>query len=89
MTSKEPAIVTLTLEQLDSAALALSEPERARLAKRLLSSLQPHGDAALEQVWAEEAERRHEEMLRTGDEGVPAEEVFAELRALLVRLTRC
>lgn len=75
--------MTLTLEQLESAVLELSEPERARLVERLLSSLQPQGDTAVEQVWAEEAERRYEEMLRTGDEGVPAEEVLAELRAML------
>jgi putative addiction module component (TIGR02574 family) len=75
--------VILTLEQIEIAALELSDAERAQLAERLLSSLQLPCEGMVEQVWAEEAERRYEEMLRTGDEGVPAENVFKELRASL------
>lgn len=32
-------------------------------------------------TWAREAERRNQEMDETGDEGIPAEEVFRRLRS--------
>lgn len=40
-------------------------------------------DESAAQAWAGEAERRDEEMSRTGDPGVPAEEVFTRIRSLL------
>lgn len=32
-------------------------------------------------IWAREAERRSQEMDQSGDEGIPAEEVFRRLRS--------
>lgn len=75
--------VSLTVEQLETEALNLPEPERARLAERLLRSLERELDPEIEQVWAEEAERRHYAMLEAGDEGIPAEQVLDELTASL------
>lgn len=40
-------------------------------------------DESVAEAWAEEAERRDEEMSRTRDPGIPAEEVFAHIRSLL------
>lgn len=77
--------MSLTVDEIEAAALGLSGTERARLAERLLLSLELPIIVTVENVWAEEAERRHEAMLRECDEGVPAEEVFAELRASLAR----
>jgi len=45
----------------------------------------PGSDSEREQeialTWAREAERRNQEMDETGDEGIPAEEVFQRLRS--------
>jgi hypothetical protein len=70
-----------TLEDLEAAALQLSEEGRARLAKTLLSSLSEPGEEETQQIWAEEAEFRYQE-IRRGDVAVQdSEEVFREARA--------
>ena len=59
---------------------------RARLAQRLLASLEDEGDvdeAAVERAWAEEAARRLDDLRSGRVEGIPADEVFAALRARL------
>ena len=67
-------------ETVEAAALQLPRAERARLAERLIASLDE--DAAIEQAWAEEIRRRVEE-LRTGRvQPIPGEQVFAELEDL-------
>ena len=74
-----------TLAKVEGEALQLSEEERARLAVRLLASLEEEAESPeeVEKLWLAEAEQRFEE-LRTGVvRGVPAREVFAQLRAKL------
>jgi hypothetical protein len=74
-----------TLAKVEDEALQLSEEERARLAVRLLASLEEEAESpeAVEKLWLAEAEQRFEE-LRTGVvRGMPAREVFAQLRAKL------
>lgn len=67
--------------ELEAAALALPSHERARLAEVLIASLDEEDGIA--RAWADEAERRYEE-LRTGAvEAVPAEEVLARIRSRL------
>jgi uncharacterized protein (DUF2164 family) len=51
---------------LESQALRLSRRERARLAQRLISSLDQEVDADVEKLWLQEAERRLGE-LRFGE----------------------
>ncbi len=68
-------------EQIEAAALQLSPEERARLAERLIASLEETTE--IEQAWIEEAERRYERY-RTGElKTVPTSEVIAKLRAQL------
>jgi putative addiction module component (TIGR02574 family) len=72
-----------TLAKVEDEALQLSEQERARLAVRLLASLEEEAESPeeVEKLWLAEAEQRFEE-LRTGIvRGVPAREVFSQLRA--------
>jgi len=74
-----------TLAKVEDEALQLSEEERARLAVRLLASLEEEAESPeeVEKLWLAEAEQRFEE-LRTGvARGIPAREVFAQLRAKL------
>jgi len=55
----------MTIEELEAEALKLNPNLRARLAEKLLHSLEALSDAENERLWAEEALRRHEE-LETG-----------------------
>ena len=74
-----------TLAKVEDEALQLSEKERARLAVRLLASLEEDAESPeeVEKLWLAEAQQRFEE-LRTGVvRGVSAREVFAQLRAKL------
>jgi putative addiction module component (TIGR02574 family) len=59
--------------------LTLSPGERARLAERLLESLDPPNER-IRQLWADESERRIDAYKRGDLKAVPAEEVFAKLR---------
>lgn len=71
-------------QSLEAAALALSRDARVRLALKLLDSIEdrPLGEPTrLERAWLEEANRRYEAYVRGEDEAIPAEQVFAELRA--------
>ncbi|HKO56925.1 MAG TPA: addiction module protein [Thermoanaerobaculia bacterium] len=67
----------------DIAAEALELPliARAELASRLLDSLDDLSEEENDQLWAQEAERRYAEYKAGNIEAVPAEEVFARLRA--------
>ena len=73
----------MTIDQLETEVLKLPPRDRARLAQRLLASLD--ADQATEQAWYDEAERRLAE-LESGDSAeIPADEVF---EALGIRETR-
>jgi len=72
--------MTFDLEQVAQEALALPTEARANLAERLFQSLDEGGLTEIEEAWIQEAERRYEE-LKTGKvKGIPAHEVFAEIR---------
>lgn len=66
------------LRELEAAVMALPESERARLAERILSSLDR--DPEIEAAWAKEIEDRLERYRRGELETVPAEEVMKEAR---------
>jgi putative addiction module component (TIGR02574 family) len=69
--------------QIESKALKLSPRERARLAERLILSLDDEVEADAERAWDIEGERRLEE-LRTGAvKGKSAASVFRKARAAL------
>jgi hypothetical protein len=73
----------MDLEELETEALKLSPDLRARLAEKLLHSLEALSDAEKERLWAEEALRRHNE-LETGAAAVrSAEDVFRDARSRL------
>lgn len=68
---------------LEERALGLSPKGRARLAERLLASLEGSGDPQSEAEWLAEAERRLGELESGGATGVPADEVFRKSRSAL------
>ena len=69
------------VRRVESEALKLSAKARARLAERLISSLDDHADPDSERLWLEEAERRLDELLSGKVDGIPADEVFRKARS--------
>jgi len=68
---------------LESKALKLPRRERARLAQRLISSLDQELDADADQIWLQEAERRLGELKSGKVAGIPAEKVIRKARSAL------
>lgn len=69
--------------QFESEALKLPATDRARLAERLIASLDPEPEESAEEAWVREIERRVEE-LRTGNVRTrPAEDVLRGIRSKL------
>ena len=69
--------------ELESQALKLSRKERARLAQRLISSLDQEVDADAERLWLAEAERRLADLKSRKVAAIPAERVLKKVRAAL------
>lgn len=81
--------MSLPLERLEAEALELPVRERARLAQRLIESLDEvvaEDSGEIDQAWEEEIRRRMAELDAGTAELIPAEQVFAELRARLQSL---
>jgi putative addiction module component (TIGR02574 family) len=68
---------------LESRALKLSRKERARLAQRLISSLDQELEADTKELWLHEAERRLSELKSGKVTGIPAEKVIRKARSAL------
>ena len=66
--------------KLEELAAALDPKERARLALRLIESLDPGTDEDTEALWLEEAERRLARYDAGETEARPANDVIAEIR---------
>ena len=69
--------------ELESEAMKLPRRQRARLAQRLISSLDQEGDADAERLWLAEAERRLADLKSGKVAGIPAERVLKKVRAAL------
>ena len=71
------------LDDLTRQALGLGVHERARLAERLIESLDQLSEAEAEEVWATEAERRLR-AYRSGElHAIPADQVMNDAENLL------
>jgi len=68
---------------LESKALKLSRSERARLAQRLISSLDQELDPDAETLWLREAERRLGELKSGEVAGIPAEKIIRKASSML------
>jgi len=71
----------MKITELESEALRLDARSRARLAERLLGSLDELSETEIEELWLDEAERREREWDAGEVEGIPAEQVLRELRS--------
>ncbi len=68
------------VDQVVEQALALPIEARARLADRLVESLDPAEDGYLHRIWATEAQRRLAELRAGAVRGIPGQKVMARLR---------
>ena len=73
----------MSSEELEVEVLKLAPQERARLAEKLLESLENLSDDENAKLWAEEAKRRDQAWDAEPVLGRPAVEVFREARARL------
>ena len=73
----------MSLKELEAEALKLDPKARARLAGKLLESLENLSEEENMRLWAEEAQRREAEMDAHPDSSASAREVFREARAKL------
>ena len=75
--------MTKPARELESKALRLPRRERARLAQRLISSLDSEVDADVDELWLQEAERRLGELKSGKVAGIPAVKVIRKARSAL------
>ncbi len=71
----------MKIEDLEVAALRLDPKSRARLAERLLESLESLSPEENARIWAEEAQRRADALEAGTLSSRPADDVFREARA--------
>ena len=71
------------IRDLELQLLELLPEERARLATKLISSLETEADADAEQAWLIEAERRLDELESGTIQGIPAHTVLDKARSTL------
>jgi putative addiction module component (TIGR02574 family) len=67
-------------EQLEAAIMKLDLDARARLAEKLLLSLDAPSDEENLRLWVDEAERRLKDLREGKAKEIPAEEVFRQVR---------
>lgn len=71
----------MTTNEVEAAALEMDAGARAKLAERLLRSLEDVSQEEIDRLWAEEALRRDEELDSGNATARDAEDVFRDLRA--------
>ena len=76
-------ISLMSIEELEAAALKLDPKDRARLAERLLDSLEQLSAEENARLWAEEAQRRSDAMDAGSLPSRAAEDVFRDARTRL------
>jgi putative addiction module component (TIGR02574 family) len=68
----------MSTEQIEQELLKLPLAERARLAERLIASLDE--DAEVEAAWIAEVRKRDEELVSGAVEGIPLEDALRSIR---------
>lgn len=71
----------MTIDELKREALGLDPSTRASLARDLQTSLDDLSESEIEQLWLEEAVRRHDEVASGEVETGTMEDAFAKARA--------
>jgi putative addiction module component (TIGR02574 family) len=77
--------MTTATAKLADQVLSLPCEDRIYLVDRLLQSLNAPSREEIDRLWADEAERRIEELDSGKIEAIPGEQVFAEIRERLAK----
>ena len=72
----------MTVEQIEAELMKLDNKSRAKLAEKLLLSIEELSDDEHERLWALEAMKRHDELVEGREHGHPANEVLRNVRNL-------
>ncbi len=75
----------MRIEQIEKEALALPGEARARLADRLVESLEAPEFGRIDKLWAAEAKRRRDEVRQGKVKTIPGPEGLARIRRSLGR----
>lgn len=75
----------LTIDQLEKEAMQLPAASRARLADRLVESLESAEVDEIQRLWAKEAVRRRDEVRSGQVKPISGEEVLSEVRRIVGR----
>ena len=73
----------MTFDELESEALKLDTKARARLAGKLLESLEALSEPEIAEQWAQEAERRNADLAAHSESARAAKDVLRDARARL------
>jgi hypothetical protein len=73
----------MSIDEIEAEALKLTPQARAKLAGKLLESLERLSDEENQQLWAEEAARRDADLDANPDGARSADHVFREARSRL------
>jgi putative addiction module component (TIGR02574 family) len=74
----------MTLRVLQKEILEVPPRSRARLAERIIESLDNFADPRLEMLWNEEIDRRVKEIKSGAEQGIPADRVMIAARCALL-----
>lgn len=75
--------MSTTVAEIEAKIRSLSVEDKAELLQSLITELDGPVDADAESAWLVEAQRRHREIVEGKVQPIPAEQVFANLRARL------
>ncbi|MEQ1794127.1 MAG: addiction module protein [Nitrospira sp.] len=75
--------MSTTVAEIEAKIRSLSSEDRAELIRALIGELDGPADVDVERAWLAEAQRRHREVVEGKVQPIPAEQVFANLRARL------
>jgi hypothetical protein len=70
----------MTVQSIEKKLLKLDANSRAKIANKLLSSLEELSPMEIEKLWAEEALRRDEELTKGKSKSISAVQVFKNAR---------
>ena len=73
------------LAELEEKVRALSRTDKTALIRLLIGELDGPPEPDIERAWVVEAKRRHQELINGRVKGIPGEQVFENVRALLTR----
>ncbi len=73
--------MSTNVAEIEAKILSLSLEDKTELLRSLIAELDGPADADVEKAWLREAQRRHREIEEGRVTTIPAEQVFANLRA--------